>query len=236
MMRLLRHRSHHAPLQRYLSASEQVLVVTRQHPLVLITAVKRMLSLLVPLSLVAWGLAGVEILRGPLGNLLITVVFLAMVLLVLRFAWHVLSWELERVVITNEKVVHLSGVLNRLVASTPLAKASEFTVKQTLLGRLFDYGALVVDVPGGRADALHGIAHLPDPAGMYRLVSERSRPAVEKSLPTAADRIPAPSAEDLARIEKVSELAKPRDPWQLSLDVESCDHTIPIPVVTRENS
>ena len=77
--------------------------------------------------------------------------------------------------ITDEKVIHIEGVLQRRIASTPLAKVSEFTVRQPLLGRVFDYGQLVVDVPGGRDQALHGLDFLPDPAGMYRLVSDTAR-------------------------------------------------------------
>lgn len=162
-------------LARYLGAEERVLLATRQHPFALLRDFAGMLAWFTPMLLLTWGLAGLRPLRGVTGGWLLQAMFLLMALVVLGLMQRLLVWEFERVVVTNEKVIHLSGVLSRRIASTPLAKVSEFTVHQTLFGRLAGYGSLVVDVPGGRDQALHGLAFIPDPAGMYRLVSDQGR-------------------------------------------------------------
>lgn len=240
-MRLRLRRSRHGGLRRYLGADEQVLLQTRQHPFALVRAALDTFALVLPLAIAAWGIAGIEPLRGVVGTWLVRALFIVMVALLARLAWRVLDWELERVVVTNEKVIHAAGVLDRRIASTPLSKVSEFTVRQPLLGRIFDYGSLVVDVPGGRDDALHGLAHLPDPAGMYRLVSDRAR-AGRVSEGGGRMRAPGPSDGDLQRMvrggdpqwsERSSQQsggASPRpDPWQPTLDGDAGDHTIQIP-------
>jgi hypothetical protein len=232
MLRLRRRRGR-GGLRRYLGTGETVLLSTRQHPFALVRAGLDTLGLVAPLMIAAWGIAGVEALRGAPGTWLLRLLFLAMVAFVLRLAWSVLAWELERIVVTNEKVIHVGGVLDRRIASTPLSKVSEFTVRQPLLGRVFDYGSLVVDVPGGRPDALHGVAHLPDPAGVYRLVSEQARRGRHSE---GGGRVGAqvPTKEQLERLDEragAGPVAQPpADPWQPVVQpVDSIEHTIQIP-------
>lgn len=223
-------------LQRYLGRDERMLLVTRQHPFALVRATIDTLGLLVPLLVAAWGIAGIEALRGEVGSWILRVLFLVMLVLVLRLAGRVLSWEFERVVVTDEKVIHIAGVLNRRIASTPLAKVSEFTVHQPLLGRIFDYGSLVVDVPGGRDQALHGLAHLPDPAGLYRMVSDTARRGrVQEGggrLPEDDEtvlRVDAPSSSTTTARPPAQERPRRPDPWEPTLRGDDADHTIQIP-------
>lgn len=225
-------------LGRYLGADEQTILVTRQHPFAILRAAARTMGLLAPLLLAAWGIAGVELLRGDIGTWVLRLLFLVMLALVAKLAWGVLAWEFERVVVTDEKVIHVAGVLDRRIASTPLAKVSEFTVRQPLLGRLFDYGSLVVDVPGGRDQALHGLAFLPDPAGLYRLVSgqarrgrvqegggrmpdERDDDALHVAGRASSSTMVLPTDDDVARTRRP-------DPWSPTLEGDEADHTIQI--------
>lgn len=157
-----------------LGDGEEVLLRTRQHPFALASSLLRGLLVLVPLWLVAWGSSGTESLRGTPADVLVGGSLIAMLGVVAWLAWQALGWEFEQVVITDEQVLHVSGVLSRRMASTPVAKVSEFSVHQPLLGRMFGYGSLVVDVPGGRVQALHGMSHLPDPAGIYRAITAQT--------------------------------------------------------------
>ena len=234
MVRPPRIRARRTGLRRYLGDDEYTLLVTRQHPFVLVRAAFDTFGLLLPLVIAAWGIAGTELLRGVVGTWLLRIAFVVMLVLLARLAWRVLAWEFERVVITDEKVIHVAGVLNRRIASTPLAKVSEFTVRQSLVGRIFDYGSLVVDVPGGRDQALHGLSYLPDPAGLYRLVSDQARRGrvhegggrLDDDPPAA----PAPTREDIEDIERIERVGLP-DPWSPTLEGDVSDHTIRIPRV-----
>lgn len=218
---------------RYLGRGEDVVLVTRQHPFVLLGRAASTAGLVAPLLLASWGLAGVELLRGNVGDWILRVAFVLMALLVVRLGWHVVEWEFERVVVTDEKVIHVEGVLHRRIASTPLAKVSEFTVLQPWLGRIFDYGSLVVDVPGGREQALHGLAYLPDPTGLYRLVSDTAREGRLReggAEPEAAGSRDEQQVRDAERAQQ--QAAAPMrwmDPWAGTLTGEEADHTIRIP-------
>ncbi|MCW2924825.1 MAG: hypothetical protein JWM98_2229 [Thermoleophilia bacterium] len=229
----LRRRGRGSSLARYLGADEQPILVTRQHPLALARAATRALGLLAPLALAAWGIAGVEALRGDVGTWFVRVLVLAMLGVVLGLAWRVVEWEFERVVVTNEKVIHLEGVVARRIASTPVTKVSEFTVRQPLLGRMFDYGMLVVDVPGGRDQALHGLSFLPDPTGVYRLVSDLGRRGRVQEGGGAVEDVAEVVARDLPATGPLphAPAAAPRDPWQPTLEGAAADHTIEIPRV-----
>ena len=233
MIAIRRRRRRGRSLDRYLGQDERTLLITRQHPFALLRAAIDTMGLVLPLLVAAWGIAGIELLRGAVGTWLLRLLFLMMLALVARLAWRVLAWEFERVVVTDEKVIHVAGVLDRRIASTPLAKVSEFTVRQPIIGRIFDYGSLVVDVPGGRDQALHGLAFLPDPAGLYRLVSGQARRErveegggrmPETDAPPLASTMPMPTDEDLARLQRT-------DPWQPTLTGDDADHTIQIPRV-----
>ncbi|MEO6866929.1 MAG: PH domain-containing protein [Gaiellales bacterium] len=228
-------------LRRYLGEEEQQLLTTRQHPIALVSAALSAFGLLLPLFIAAWGIAGIESLRGPVGDWMLRILFLIMAALVVRVAWHVLEWEFERVVITDEKVILVSGVLSRRIASTPLGKVSEFTVHQPLLGRILDFGSLVVDVPGGRDQALHGLSYLPDPTGMYRLISNmarRERPMSAGDVEDASSdaRAPMPTPVQLVDIDDLAEHVRRPQPWERRLAGDDADHTIRIPRVPPADS
>jgi uncharacterized membrane protein YdbT with pleckstrin-like domain len=175
-------------LARYLSPGETVRLETRQHPAAILGSVLEAVGLAAPLTLVAWGAGGFAVLRGAPYRTLLGLIALLLLGVLVRLAWRVLAWEHERVLVTDEKVVHVHGVLSRRIASTPIAKVSEFSVRQPLLGRILGFGSLVVDVPGGREQALHGCDFLPDPTAVYRMVSGRGAAAqpvvVEGEAPT----------------------------------------------------
>lgn len=205
---------------RYLGRDEEVLLITRQHPFALLGRAAQAGGLLVPLLLAAWGIAGIEFLRGPVGDWILRVEFVLMAAIVLRLAWEVVCWEFERVIVTDEKVIHVEGVLQRRIASTPHAKVSEFTVLQPWIGRIFNYGSLVVDVPGGREQALHGLAYLPDPTSVYRLVSDTAR--TERIREGGGE--PEEPARPLGPVQWM-------DPWadERRLEGDQADHTLRIP-------
>jgi membrane protein YdbS with pleckstrin-like domain len=148
---------------------------TRQHPFAIVQAFIDAVMLFVPLLVAMWGIDGIKMLDNVIGDTLIYAAFAIMLVLVCRLFWRILEWEFARVLVTSEKLVHVHGILNRRIASTPLVKVSELTVSQPLLGRVFGYGSLVIDTPGGGELPLHGLSYIPDPAAMYRMITDVAR-------------------------------------------------------------
>ncbi len=81
------------------------------------------------------------------------------VFLALRAVW---KWERTRVVVTTEKVFLVGGTFRRRAHSVRLAGLDAVELEQTLVGRLFGYGTVVV---GPLA-----LDHVPKPRSVYRLV------------------------------------------------------------------
>jgi Bacterial PH domain len=89
---------------------------------------------------------------------------------VLFFVWQVLNWWMTTLVVTDHRVFEVTGLLTRNVASMPLAKMTDITYHQSLLGRLLRYGELILE-SAGQEQALSRITHLPDPLNFYRTVT-----------------------------------------------------------------
>lgn len=119
---------------------------------------------------------------GALGTLLLgyvigaagdssTVVTVSLVLwavLMLFVGWRLVDWYYDRFVLTNKRVLLVEGILNRRVGMMPLARVTDMAYKQTLLGRMLDYGTFVLE-SAGQDQALSTITPLPSPNDLYLL-------------------------------------------------------------------
>lgn len=149
-------------LRRYLLSSERTIFVVRRHGAALAVAAAK-LALFWTVGLFAlWVFNGVELLR--------TIALVFLLITVGWFAWMVGDWSLERFVVTDRRVLLISGILTRRVAIMPLIKVTDLTYEQSLFGRAFDYGAFVIESAGQR-QALSRVDFLPQPNLRYQQVS-----------------------------------------------------------------
>ena len=61
-----------------------------------------------------------------------------------RIAWGFLSWRMNVYVLTNRRVIESTGVLSKRVADSSLEKLTDIVLKQSIVGRMLDYGDIVV--------------------------------------------------------------------------------------------
>jgi uncharacterized membrane protein YdbT with pleckstrin-like domain len=61
-----------------------------------------------------------------------------------RIAWGFLSWKMNVYVLTNRRVIESTGVLSKRVADSSLEKLTDIVLKQSIVGRMLDYGDIVV--------------------------------------------------------------------------------------------
>ena len=87
----------------------------------------------------------------------------------LRFAWSVLQWWVTRIIVTDRRIVEVSGLVSRRVASMPLPQVTDTTYHRSILGRMLGYGDLVVESPGAHPGLSH-LDHVPRPDDFYRIV------------------------------------------------------------------
>ncbi len=86
------------------------------------------------------------------------------------FGWQILDWRIERFMVTNRRVLLISGILTRNVAIMPLMKVTDLTYQQTPLGRVLNYGSFILE-SAGQQQALSRVDFLPQPAQRYQQVS-----------------------------------------------------------------
>ena len=135
------------------SPSEQVLLETRRHGIVLTGSLSK------ALVLAAGGTALVGI-GWPYsaGGVL---VMAAAALIALRA---VTRWDRTKLVLTSERLQIATGVLRRRTATVPISNLGAVEVEQSLLGRLLGYGTLA-------AGDLE-IDFLPEPENLQHLIAD----------------------------------------------------------------
>jgi len=90
---------------------------------------------------------------------------------VLRFTLKTILWWIERIVITDKRVMLAEGIVTHNVGMMPLSKVTDLTFRRTFMGRLLGYGTLIVE-SAGQIQALNKIRYMPRPEEIYEALSE----------------------------------------------------------------
>ena len=149
-------------VSRYLLSSEQRVFAVRRHWMALASTFLLFLAFLIGGLLLL-----VALRKHPIGESF-SVFFL--IFSVLWFLWYVLDWYFEEIVVTNRRVLLVTGVLNRKVGIMPLIKVTDLTFEQTLWGRVLGYGTFIVE-SAGQDQALSRIDYMARPLHRYRQIS-----------------------------------------------------------------
>jgi uncharacterized membrane protein YdbT with pleckstrin-like domain len=129
----------HGYLRRVLSPDERVITIARQHAIFLFW---RMFIWLV-LSAVIVAIVGAVFLTAPGGVFgLYGLALLVFPLFVLW--WQYLVWSNHSYVVTNRRVMQLSGVFNKEVIDSLLEKLNDIKTHQSFVGQIFGYGDVVI--------------------------------------------------------------------------------------------
>lgn len=99
------------------------------------------------------------------------ILWYASLFVLLRLAYFVMEWWVERIVVTDKRFMISSGVFETKVAMMPISKVTDLTYERTVLGRMFGFGTLVVE-SAGQIQALNKIEYLPQPEEVYDAISE----------------------------------------------------------------
>ncbi|MGI8667010.1 MAG: PH domain-containing protein [Jatrophihabitans sp.] len=149
-------------LDKYLIPSETPVVLTRRHwaSLLKTGSATSVAALLAVLLLVRAGDSQ-------------SVAVFALLVLLVALGWFGCAWWIwltEDFVITDRRVLLISGILTRRVAIMPLSKVTDLTYERSLAGRLLGYGVFVVE-SAGQHQAFSRIDYLPTPDKLYHDVS-----------------------------------------------------------------
>ena len=90
---------------------------------------------------------------------------------VVRFSVQVIQWWIERIVITDKRVMRSTGFIHHKVGMMPLTKVTDLSFDRSLDGRLLGYGTLMVE-SAGQDQAFREIDYIPRPEEIYEALSE----------------------------------------------------------------
>lgn len=119
-------------LQGLMGQNEKITLVTRQHSFVLFSNI--LLEIILTLVLIVGVIAattlyplaaiGFVLVLAPLGGM----------------ARDILVWYNREYIVTNRRVIQISGVLSKNVVDSSLEKVNDVKMSQSFFGRVFDYG------------------------------------------------------------------------------------------------
>jgi hypothetical protein len=170
-------------VQRYLFPTEKFRGEWRRHPIELAKEIGIAALVTVCVGLLAGYLARINAADEISG-----VLVFAWFGVIIWAAWRIVDWWFDRFILTNKRVMVVSGVITRNVAMMPLQRVTDMKYVQSALGRVLNYGTFELE-SAGQDQALRSIPHLPSPNELYlRIVEEMYEPeAVEARLAGAQD-------------------------------------------------
>jgi membrane protein YdbS with pleckstrin-like domain len=118
----------------------------------------------------------------------VTIVIVVWLVVLFWLSWRIGDWWFDRFILTNKRVMVVSGIVTRKVAMMPLLRVTDMKYVQSPLGRILRYGTFELE-SAGQDQALRRVENLPNPNELYlRIVEEMYEPeAVEARLGRVGD-------------------------------------------------
>lgn len=99
------------------------------------------------------------------------VLWYAALFVLLRFTYVVISWWVERIIVTDKRMMMTTGIITTKVLMMPIGKVTDLTYERPLMGRLLGYGTMIVE-SAGQIQALNRLEYLPKAEQVYDAISE----------------------------------------------------------------
>lgn len=147
----------------YVLPTERRVIRFRRHWAVIVGEVAQAVLLFALLA------AGTEFL--PESAVLDNLFWYGALLVLLKTSYKVSEWWVEKVVVTDKRVMLTQGIFTHSVGMMPLTKVTDLTFERSLNGRMLGYGTMIIE-SAGQIQALNRIDFLPDPEEVYEAISE----------------------------------------------------------------
>ena len=148
---------------KYLLPTEKAVINIRRHWAVLASTTVQSVLLLVIGILAARVFSSVGFLR-------MVAIYLCLFVIV-RWCYQVYEWYVEKLIVTDKRLLLLTGIVSRNVAIMPLVKVTDLTFYRSATGLMLGYGKFIVE-SAGQDQALSNIEYVPRPEQLYLQISE----------------------------------------------------------------
>jgi uncharacterized membrane protein YdbT with pleckstrin-like domain len=176
-------------LKSLLGENEKVLFITHQHWLVLVGEILSecllSVAVVVAVSLI-WALW--------VPNALMALGYLLLIFPLLSLCRDALRWSNRKYVVTNRRVIQLSGVFSKNVTDSSLEKVNDVKMSQSFLGRMFGYGD--IEILTASELGVNKLTRIGNPI-QYKTTMINAKERLERAPVEAKPSQPAPSVADL---------------------------------------
>ena len=146
---------------RYLLPGERRVVSVRRHP-----------AMLARSGLASFGaLLVAGTITGHVPALVSRIVWLGFLAVLSRLLWRLLEWSVDRFIVTDQRVILVTGVSTRRIAMLPLRRVTDMTYERSPMGRVLGYGEFIMESAGDK-QGLRRVAYVPSPDVLYLDISE----------------------------------------------------------------
>ncbi len=125
-------------LDHMLGDKEKIILVSRQHWMVLAQAI--FLEIILVIAIIGAVALGLFLLPNPL-------FFIGLAILIIPFISmlrDILKWANHKYVVTNRRLIQIFGIFNKNVTDLSLEKVNDVKMDQSVFGRIFGYGDIEI--------------------------------------------------------------------------------------------
>ena len=130
-------------LHSLLGQNERILFTTRKHWFMLASMIAVEIFIMMLIFAIAF-VATIMLIDDPLVWLAPVIGFVVLMLPVASMVHDILQWSNHQYIITNWRVIQLSGFINKNITDSSLEKVNDVKMTQSAFGRIFNYGDIEI--------------------------------------------------------------------------------------------
>jgi uncharacterized membrane protein YdbT with pleckstrin-like domain len=128
-------------LESLLGENEKIILTARQHWFILLGSI--FLEIILILLIFAATITAAVFFPAYIA-LIVAIGFAILLLPIATMTHDILKWTNQQYIVSNRRVMQISGVLNKNITDSSLEKVNDVKMVQSAFGRIFDYGDIQI--------------------------------------------------------------------------------------------
>jgi membrane protein YdbS with pleckstrin-like domain len=104
--------------------------------------------------------------EGTSASFITTLLWWFALIMILRALWRITDWHMDQLMITDKRLLKVSGIFVRKTQMMPLNKITDMTYTRDPIGKVLGYGEFKVE-SAGQDQALSKLPYIPKPDQLY---------------------------------------------------------------------
>jgi uncharacterized membrane protein YdbT with pleckstrin-like domain len=173
-------------LQSLMGEKENVILATRHHWFVLASSIVLEAFLILIIFFASLTLS-IYLANNPAMPFVAVIGFILLFIPVATGTRDILDWSNHQFIITNRRVMQISGIFNKSVIDSSLEKVNDIKMDQTALGRMFGYGD--IEILTASELGVNLFKKIDDPV-KFKTALINAKHMLEQSAPTSVEESP----------------------------------------------